>query len=70
MAQSKIELEITWENNVAFTVTTKENAGPVKTLILMDENGEIANLWPSATDLLERYIKSVMAKIGKEMKLP
>ncbi|KKM60905.1 hypothetical protein LCGC14_1537110 [marine sediment metagenome] len=66
MAQNEIELTIKWENNVAFEVTIKDNQHTL-TLVKMEENGDIAHLWPSATDLMERFIKRTMERIGKEM---
>lgn len=66
MAQNEIELTFKWENTVTFEVTARDNGSPL-TIIKMDENDDIANLWPAASDLVERYMKSLMARIGKEM---
>lgn len=70
MAEHEIEITLKWENNVSFEATTKEDDGAVLSLARMDENGQIAILWPSQSDCLERYIKSIMARIGKEMAEP
>ncbi|KKL60916.1 hypothetical protein LCGC14_2200510 [marine sediment metagenome] len=70
MAQKEIEVIFKWENSVSFEVTIKEDANPVLVLIKMEENGDITNLWPAAKDLVERYIRSLMAQVGKEMKAP
>jgi len=67
MPEHKIEIEIKWENDVSFEVTSKEDDGPTLTLIKMDENCCIATLWPAVTDILRRYIRFLMTKIGKDM---
>jgi len=67
MASTRIRVDIKWENNVEFEVTCKENDGDTLTVDKVEENGCIAELWPAVTDKVERYIKSVMARIGKEM---
>ena len=68
MAETEIELKITWENKVAFEVTAKEDAGDTVTVVRAEENGDLQALWPALTDVLERYIKTLMARIGKDMK--
>lgn len=70
MAEHEIEIVLKWENNKSFTATTKEDDGAVLSLAKMDENGQIATLWPSQADCLERYIRALMARIGKEMAQP
>lgn len=70
MAEHEVEITLKWENNVSFRVTTKEDDGSVLTLSCMDENGVIATLWPAESDKMERYIRSLMARIGKEMAQP
>lgn len=67
MAETEIEILIKWENNVSFEVTAKENDGPTLTIVKADENGQITILWPALTDVMERYIKAIMARIGQEM---
>lgn len=70
MAEHEIEIVLTWENNKSFEVTTKEDNGDVLVLSRMDENGMIATLWPAEADKMERYIKSLMTRVGKEMAQP
>jgi len=70
VAEHEIEITLKWENNVSFEATTKVDTGEVLTLAKLDENGEIATLWPAMSDLVERYIKSLMTRIGKEMAQP
>jgi len=72
MAQSKLELDITWENNVSFEIDAKETlpGSPVKTytIVKSDENNHITETWPAISDIVERYMKAIMRKIGEEMK--
>lgn len=70
MPGSEIELKVTWENTASFEVTVKEDAGPVLTVVKADENGNLAAMWPALTDAVERYIKALMSRIGKEMSEP
>lgn len=67
MAATRIRVDIEWENNVGFEITAKEGAGSVLTVIKADENGHLAELWSSYTDIVERYIKAIMARVGREM---
>ena len=66
----KIELTLSWENNVSFRVTSKEDGhpAPVLDIIKIDENGHLPELWPAVSDIVERYIKALMNRIGNEMK--
>ena len=66
MAEQELEMTFKWENDESFEVIIQEDGEP-KTLVKMDENGDIASLWSSVSDLLERYIKSLMTRIGKDM---
>jgi len=70
MAEHEIEIVLTWENTKGFGATSKEDDGPVLTLAKLDENGEIKTLWPAMSDLIERFMKSLMTRIGKEMAQP
>lgn len=67
MAETEIELTVKWENGAAFEVTAKEDAGPTVTIVKAEENGDMAALWSAITDVMERYIKTLMARIGKDM---
>lgn len=65
--ETTIKLVIKWQNDSHFDVTSKENDEDVVTVLHMDENGDIPVLWPSATDMMERHIKNLMARIGADM---
>lgn len=70
MAENEIEVTIKWENGVTFEMTWKENDGPVLTLVKVDENGCIKEMWSAITDVVERCLKATMARIGKDMAQP
>ena len=70
MADTKIKMVISWENQKSFHVTIKEDNGDTLDLVKMDENGCIMALWPAMTDIMERYTRSLMQRIGEEMALP
>ena len=67
MAATVIDVRIEWENGVAFEVQAQEGSGPVVTIVKAGENGNLAVMWSALTDVTERYIKALMARIGKEM---
>lgn len=67
MAETEIELKLTWENGVAFEMTAKENAESVIQIVRMEENGNLAQLWPNIRDIITNYAGAIAARIGKEM---
>ena len=67
---NEIEMVLSWENNVGFILTAKKNSGPVKTIVSMDENGKIGELWSAAQQLCITYISAELKSIGLEMKAP
>ena len=68
MAEQKIEIDITWENQVGFSVEFKKNGGDTITILDADENGEIALLWPHYEAAILAFITRRLAFIGDEMK--
>ncbi len=68
MAEIEIEIKFTWENGVAFTMTSTEDGGDVLTIAKISENGHFDNLWNSVQGVGETYIKDVLTRIGNEMK--
>lgn len=68
MAETEIELKLTWENGKDFTMTSKENDGAILTVVKVSENGHLADLWNSIQKVGETYIKGVLTRIGTEMK--
>ena len=68
MADTKIELELKWDNNDFFELTSKENDGEVITIISMEENACIAKLWDNVQALVITYVAHLLDRIGKEMK--
>lgn len=68
MAQQVRLIRLTWENGVGFKMDTKLGEGSYITIIEMDENGSIAQLWPPAQQLMEKYFEGVVTGVGGEMK--
>lgn len=68
MAAKELELKLTWENRVSFQLTSKHDANPVKTIVAMDENGNLAALWPEVQKICETDLRQELETIGKEMK--
>ena len=67
----EIQVMLYWENNVSFQVTSKEDGqgAPTLDIVKLDENGHLPELWPAITDVVERYVKALMTRIGNDMKL-
>ncbi len=68
MAEQVRLVRLTWENGEGFKVDTKLDAGAYVTIIEMDENGNIAQLWPHAQKLCETYFERIVTDVGTEMK--
>ena len=67
---SELELKLTWENNVSFTLTSKEDADPIITIVSADENGSLPALWPHIAKIAESYLSERLKIIGGEMSAP
>ena len=65
---NELELKLKWENGVEFSVQEKHDDGEWSTVLALEENGEIATLWPNVQKALEAYWKQVLTSIGEEMK--
>ncbi len=63
----ELEIKITWQNGVNFKMTAKKDAGEVKSVCNVDENGHISALWEHYQKACEVYFKAELAEIGKEM---
>jgi len=72
MAEHELELTLTWENQKAFKMTAKEDGAgsPKITILEIEEDGHIADLWPFLQRACETYFTKQLAKIGFEMEKP
>lgn len=68
--QNELELLLSWENNIGFSMTFKKNTEPVKTILQMDENGKVSELWPHIERVCKEFLKLKLTEIGQDMKLP
>ena len=66
--ESKVELELRWENEVCLTLTAKEDDGESKTILKMEENSCITKLLPHAKSLIVTYMSQLMDMVIKDMK--
>jgi hypothetical protein len=64
----ELEIKVKWENGAMFSVVEKHDEHDPTTVLALEENGEIAVLWPNVQKALEAYWKVIMTKIGEEMK--
>jgi len=67
MAESKIEIELTWENRVGFGMLAKVKDSDPISIINIHENTDMASVWSYAADLCISYIRSRLDDIGTEM---
>ena len=65
---NKLTVEFEWENANKFEVTAKLNDEDSITIIAMEENGCIGELWGSVEGLLHSYLSRQLKTIGNEMK--
>ncbi len=68
MAQSELELTLTWENNVSFALTAKKDAAAVKTIVSLEENGQIGTLWEHVQAICTDFFRGELDDIGATMK--
>jgi len=68
MAESELEIKITWENGKGFTMSSKKDAEDVKTVIDIDENGHLSSMWPHIEACCKEYLTSELNQIGSVMK--
>ena len=68
MAATEILMKFAWENGEGFTMTSKENDDAVLTVVDIDENGYMSELWPHTQSMCEDYVKKELNRIGAEMK--
>ena len=61
-------IKLTWENNDEFKMETQLNDEGWLTIIEMDENGDISQLWEHAGKLCKRYFETQVDFIGGVMK--
>lgn len=68
MAVSELEIVFKWENGASFEMTQKKDGGDVKTVVQLDENGQIKELWPSVQSICQTYFLTELKTIGDAMK--
>lgn len=68
MAGSELEIKLSWENGVSFEMTTKRDAGDVSTVVKIDENGQIKEIWPNVQGICQTFFGTQINNIGTEMK--
>ncbi len=66
---NKLVLTFTWENKKRLKLIAHDDS-ETKTILQMDEDGNLAALWDGVEITLHRYFQSIMDKIGTEMKKP
>ncbi len=75
MALKRLTLVLQWENQNQFKMVEKgdDNATPPtvdKTIVLVEENSRIADVWPGVQNICISFLVGKMEDIGKEMKQP
>ena len=68
MAISKLTIDLKWENDNSFGMTSKEGDEEKKTVIRMDENTHLPALWADVTKICYNYLHKVLEQIGNKMK--
>jgi len=68
MAQQVREIKISWENNDSIKIESQLDSGGWETILEMDEDGHLGDLWANIQVILEKYFTAVLNVIGSEMK--
>ncbi len=68
MAASVLDLKFTWENNVNFELLARWDAGTWATIIDIDENAHLSDVWPSVEAICKKFLEGELLTIGREMK--
>ena len=66
--EHKLDIEIKWENEKSFSLDAKLDQEDNINILTAEENGDIELLWHHIQKTLEVYFRSILAKIGTEMK--
>lgn len=66
----ELELKLTWENGVSFTLTSREDAALPIIIVSVEENGSLPTLWPHIAKIGESYLSERLKLIGTEMRAP
>ena len=62
-------IRLTWENDVNFKMDTKLDDGEYVTIIEIDENGHLNQLWDAGVaTVCKKYFETELDSIGTEMK--
>lgn len=67
MAESKQVFTLTWENRQQFKMVEGDGLNKL-TIVLTEENSNIALLWPSVAEICRKSFEAKLEQIGKEMK--
>ena len=65
----EIEVTISWENDNFFEIKEKEDGGDTIVIGRFEENGELEVMWNSIQKTMLLYFKTVLERIGEEMKV-
>jgi hypothetical protein len=68
LAEQTLRVDITWENGVKVECQTQLNGGAAKTVLLLEEDGHLATLWPYAESTIVSFLQAHLTAIGNEMK--
>jgi len=68
MAEKEYELQFKWENNDHFTARCKKEGEDWLTIISIDENTHIKDIWGFIESICSFYFNSLIKEIGNEMK--
>ncbi len=67
MTVSKEVYTMKWENSKFFELSAKEDNGMDVVIIHVDENSDIASIWPQIADICSRYLAGRIKLAGDQM---
>lgn len=66
---NKVRIELEWENDDFFEMTSKVGDGNKMTVVRIEENAHIEDLWKSISDICNEFFSRKIKEIGVEMKV-
>lgn len=68
MAEKQVEIELNWENGNYFEMKLKPDDGDWLQVVRVDEQGNIATIWPKVEQICLLAFAKKCAEIGEEMR--
>jgi hypothetical protein len=69
MTEKTITFKFKYENNKEFSFTC-DNGEEDITIVKVEENGHLAELWPDVESICQKFFHQKLTDVGREMQMP